>query len=216
MIESRYKIKSIGRKFGKLTVLKDLEPLVTPSGQKNRLCLCKCECGNIKKVRFLHLNHNRIRSCGCLTKKLNGKSKTPIGRLYHGIKSRISHYHSERHLYYDKGIGMCEEWMNDFESFEKWCKENGYKKGLHIDRKDGNKGYSPSNCRFVTPKVNCNNRYNTKYVDYKGKTVSLQLLLKDLNYPNKYETVYSRLKRGWSIEDALFKKPNSNYSGRFK
>jgi len=45
---------------------------------------------------------------------------------------------------------MCDGWLNDFKVFEKWCLENGYKKGLEIDRKDNNNNYEPNNCQFIT------------------------------------------------------------------
>lgn len=51
--------------------------------------------------------------------------------------------------YYDRGIRVCDEW-NWWPTFAEWAAGNGYKKGLEIDRRDNDKGYSPSNCRFVT------------------------------------------------------------------
>lgn len=145
-------------------------------------------------------------SCGCINKTRNGKSKTPIGRLFHGIKSRCSQYNPERHLYFDKGIKVCDIWDSDFDLFESWCIENGYKKGLHIDRVDGDKGYYPENCRFVTPKINANNRFNTLYVEYKGGKWALKMLLQHLGKDNKYYTIYGRIKNlNWSVSDAINK-----------
>lgn len=203
-----------GTTFGKLTVIKEGDSIRTPSGQTNRTMLCVCSCGNKKQIRVMHLTRGRIKSCGCLSKTMDGESTTDIGKLFSGMKSRCSVYHQERHLYYDKGIKVCKAWTDDFSIFKKWCINNGYKKGLYIDRIDGNKGYSPTNCRFVTPQVNANNRVNTFYVEYKNKTIALKLLLKDLGNPNKYYTVYARIKRGWSVTDAIFTKPANNYSSR--
>lgn len=56
--------------------------------------------------------------------------------------------------YRDKGITICDEWLNDFNAFEKWALENGYQKGLTIDRIDRDGNYEPSNCRWVTPREN--------------------------------------------------------------
>lgn len=44
-----------------------------------------------------------------------------------------------------KGIKVCEEW-HDKENFKKWCKENGYIKGVRINRLDSAKDYCPENC----------------------------------------------------------------------
>ena len=46
---------------------------------------------------------------------------------------------------------VCEEWQNDFNAFETWAFDNGYRPGcnLSLDRIDVNKGYSPDNCRYA-------------------------------------------------------------------
>lgn len=49
--------------------------------------------------------------------------------------------------YGGKGIEVCEEW-HDRERFRKWALENGYKKGLRLERIDGKGNYEPSNCIF--------------------------------------------------------------------
>ena len=203
MKNREYKLKAVGKRYGMLVVLSNEEPIRTPSGQLNRVCRCICDCGKEKNIRFLHLNHGRITSCGCLTQSRNGKSNTPIGKLFSGIRSRCSHYHSERHLYFDKGIKICSEWEEDFDRFESWCKENGYEKGLHIDRIDGNLGYSPDNCRFVTPKENANNTCKNIVFEYKGESKTLSQIIEISNCGLKYTTVYARIKRGWSLLDSL-------------
>lgn len=196
-----------GTRYGRLTVLGEGEKLILPSGQTNRTLKCICDCGSIKDIRIMHLTRGKISSCGCIIRTMNGESNTDIGTLYRSIKWRTSKKYTESHLYYDKGIKVCSEWLNSYELFKKFCLENGYKKGLQIDRIDNSKGYSPDNCRFVTNVVNVNNRNNTFCVYYKGQKHSLQLLLRKLNYPNKYGTVRSRILRGWEIEEAIFEKP---------
>ena len=58
--------------------------------------------------------------------------------------------------YGGRGITLCDEWR-DFLCFKLWYKNN-HSRGMQIDRSDNNKGYSPQNCRFVTPSENCRNR----------------------------------------------------------
>ena len=74
--------------------------------------------------------------------------KENIGSLHYHMMRRC--YNPKSVMYKDygaKGISVCEEWHNrDF--FRKWAMENGYKKGLKLERIDGSKGYSPDNCRF--------------------------------------------------------------------
>jgi hypothetical protein len=69
------------------------------------------------------------------------------------------HYEMMRRCYNEKsvmfstygavGIKVCNEWHNR-ESFRKWCLENGYKKGLRLERIDSSGNYEPENCRFGT------------------------------------------------------------------
>lgn len=46
-----------------------------------------------------------------------------------------------------KGIKVCSEW-HDRETFRKWALENGYVKGLRLNRIDSTKDYCPENCLF--------------------------------------------------------------------
>ena len=96
-------------------------------------------------------------------------------------------------------IGMCEEWENDFQLFRNWAIENGYRPELTIDRIDNSKGYSPENCRWVTPKQQANNRRSNVCVEYEGKRFTLSELADYVGLPRN--TVKLRYENGWGIED---------------
>lgn len=64
--------------------------------------------------------------------------------------------HTAARWYHDKGIRVCDEWNENFHSFAKWAKENGYFDGGSIDRIDASKGYNPENCRWITLDENRN------------------------------------------------------------
>ena len=55
------------------------------------------------------------------------------------------------------GISVCEDWM-EFIPFMEWALNNGYTDEMTIDRVDSDKGYCPSNCRFVGYGVQSANR----------------------------------------------------------
>lgn len=201
-------------RYGKLTILKEVEKLILPCGQKNRAFLCRCDCGKEKVIRMVHLTNGRILTCGCLGKEIYGESKSKIYKLWNSIKTRCKENYFESEFYYKKGIRVCDLWLNSFQEFKKFALSNGYKEGLTIDRIDSNGNYEPNNVRFVTPKENCNNRKNTYMVIYNGESISLQILLEKLKYKGNITTIYARLKRGYSIENALSKPIGKNYIGR--
>lgn len=74
------------------------------------------------------------------------------------------------HNYGARGINICDEWMN-FEPFYYWAIENGYQKGLELDRIDNNGPYAPDNCRWTTRHENLNNRRMTVYLTVNGVTL---------------------------------------------
>ena len=134
--------------------------------------LCRCRCGNEKRVLVYHLLDGSIKSCGCLSRErmtTHGCWHKTWYEVYHSMMQRCGHSEgaSERQLndYRDRGITVCELWRNSPMAFGDWLLAHGWRKGLQIDRIDNNQGYSPENCRVVTPKENANNRRNTLRLD---------------------------------------------------
>lgn len=194
-----------GDKYSNLTVIGEAEKVRLPSGQTNRMMLCKCDCGQEKVIRLLHLTRGRIRSCGCLSGHENHKmTNDPLYTVWRGMKNRCycSSYR-QHHLYADKGVTIIEEWKNSFTVFYNWSIANGWAPGLTIDRIDGNGNYEPDNCRFVTPLVNTCNLSTTIYVKHEGEKVSLRLLVHQKGRSKDYATIRVRVKRGWSAKRAI-------------
>ena len=154
-----------GMRFGKLTVVSFLES----SRGNGRRWSCICDCGKTSDVRSVNLISGSTISCGCMRGKAakhgecrNGK-ETHIYRLWAHMKDRC--YNTKKdsyHRYGGRGIRICDEWLNDFESFKKWALGNGYKRELQIDRIESNGNYEPGNCRFVTGTVNTRNQEQVK------------------------------------------------------
>lgn len=113
--------------------------------------------------------------------------------------------------YGGRGIKICDDWVNNPQSFYDWSINNGYKKGLTIDRIDVNGNYEPSNCRWVTKEIQDNNRRNNRKITYKGETKTLSQWAKEFNI-NK-TTLSDRLKAGNSIDEAL-NKPVTRCGGK--
>jgi hypothetical protein len=81
-INMRRKIYIIGQKFGKLTVIKEVQ-----IKNSQRRYLCHCECGNEKEIQGCHLTNGHTTSCGCSWYKYGENNKTWKG--YKEISSRF-------------------------------------------------------------------------------------------------------------------------------
>ena len=206
---------SKGERYNKLTVIKEVKAFVQPSGQTQRAFLCKCDCGNEKKVRLSHLRHDRVISCGCEIGEMHGDTGTNLHNIWRGMVNRCTRSsYKESHLYKDRGISVYNKWEKSYLTFKDWALNNGYTEGLTIDRIDNSKGYNPDNCRFVTQYINNLNRRNTFKVKYKGKKEPLMIILDRKGIKNKYPTIKSRIRRGWDAEEAIDKPiRKGNYNG---
>ena len=73
-----------GEKYGKLTIIGEAEPHITPSGQKQRMVLCSCSCGSEPiEVQLSHLRSGHTTSCGCYNKeKLKEANKKYTPKKY--------------------------------------------------------------------------------------------------------------------------------------
>ena len=59
----------VGKKFGRLTVIKRVENSIQPNKSKKIRYYCQCECGNYKIVTACHLRDGHTTSCGCYGKE---------------------------------------------------------------------------------------------------------------------------------------------------
>lgn len=146
--------------------VKEEEPFIRKNGYKRRRASFICpECKNIFITIIESIKSKSVRSCGCARYKYISKAKTthglhskPIYQVYRNMLTRCYNKNNHRYKWYGaRGISVCDQWKKDCISFFKWAFENGYKRGLELDRIDNDGNYEPSNCRFVTHKENMNN-----------------------------------------------------------
>jgi hypothetical protein len=108
----RKKLKLIGQKFNKLTV-------VSFAYMKNHQSYwyCKCNCGNQHIVVARHLTSGGIKSCGC-SHNIHKLSKTRFYAIWHGMKQRCLNSNRKVYKYYGaKGIKVCDRWL-EFKNFK--------------------------------------------------------------------------------------------------
>ena len=203
------KIEMIGKKYGYLTVLEDLPPYITPTGNSIRMVLCECKCKKVLPVQAQHLRTGNTYSCGCKSVELqdktrvkHGLSNTRLFKIWQGMKARC--YNSKTvgyEKYGGRGITMCVEWFNDFMSFYNWSMENGYSDNLSIDRIDVNGNYEPSNCRWADIETQANNKTNNVVISHNGETMNLSQWAKKLDIP--VHVLMCRRNLCWSNERIL-------------
>lgn len=137
-------------------------------------CVCKCKCGRIFIRLTKSIMNGQSKMCYLCNNKITAEKNRRafprhgkrLYRIWCGIKSRCYNSNYPKYPWYGgRGITMCNEWKNDFVSFEMWANANGYNDNLSIDRIDNNKNYCPMNCRWAdahTQNTNQNIRKDNK------------------------------------------------------
>lgn len=102
-----------------------------------------------------------------------GQKKPGCYGSWEAMRQRCLNKKNEKyHVYGGRGITICTEW-NSFETFYQWALSSGWEAGLTIDRIDGDKGYFPNNCRWVTNSENAKNKKPTRMVGSKNARTTL-------------------------------------------
>lgn len=205
-----------GQKFNYLTFEK-FDHVVDTGKNRRTYWLCKCDCGKEVVLRADQVKSGNTKSCGChkhevdsqkaniILKKVNtkhGLSKTRLYSIYENIVGRCTNplEHSYER-YGGRGILICNEWLNDVNSFYDWAINNGYKDNLTIDRINNNGNYEPNNCRWANNITQCNNRRSNIKIKYKGKTQSLTMWCRELRL--NYRKANHQYHKGISFEQII-------------
>lgn len=114
---------------------------------------------------------------------LNTRWENPrISKIYWDIIKRCYKKENRGYRWYGaKGIKVCDEWLKDPSSFEKWALENGYQDNLSIDRKDETKDYCPENCWWIPLEENSRFKSTTTLIEFEGETYTGRQLAEKLN-----------------------------------
>ena len=199
-----------GKQFDYLLVIERGQPVKRKDGRYDSTFICRCKCGNIISVKGISLKKGNTTSCGCKRlesvgsiNRTHSQSKTRLYGIWERMKQRCYNQNTKCFSRYGaRGIVVCEEWINDYDSFQEWAYENGYNEKLTLDRIDVNGNYCPENCQWSTRKEQANNTTVTRYLTYKGITKPLSYWSDEVGIKSK--TILKRIdKLGWTVEEAL-------------
>lgn len=134
---------------------------------------------------------------------IHGLTDHRLHTIWGGIIQRTSNPKDKQYSDYGgRGIKMYFGWKWSFICFFNWAINNGYADHLVIDRINNDGHYCPSNCRWVTRKINNRNSRHNNLFTIHGKTKCLIEWSEIYNI--KYKTLWSRIyKSEWDIEKAL-------------
>lgn len=213
-----------GERVGALTVLHSV-PRRHPTVTRWRV---RCDCGAEKDTDGGDLSRMLKRGAGmCQAWCPKGNSgireavwkhglwDTPEYRVWRRMKQRCYVKGNASYARYGgRGITVCPKWRKDFNAFLADMGPMPAPK-MSIDRIDGDKGYSPKNCRWATPKEQANNRCTNVFIDTPWGRMTISEASEKSGIP--YHVLSHRVNNGkpWKSMFRPVRKKNEKYKTRW-
>jgi hypothetical protein len=201
-----------GCTYGHWTVLRQ----TSRDACNKRRWWCVCRCGNERSVVASRLARGLSRSCGCRRAALSSERSRTHGESHsnrNGMGSSeyivwcgiISRCHSPSNGRYDayggRGISVYPKWRGSFEEFVTYVGRRP-SKAHSLDRINNDGNYEPGNVRWAT-RIEQQRNKRTNHLITIG-TETLTLIEWSERSGNKETTIYMRLQRGQTPEQAVF------------
>lgn len=201
----------IGDKYGRLVAVR----IVGINKWRNRIWLFKCDCGKEIELPYSKVKCGHTKSCGCLrvetTKRLktkHGLRQTRFYKIWAGVKKRCENpKYKDYPNYGGRGIRLSIEWLtfenfyNDmFFTYSEHVKKYG-EKNTTIERKNVNGNYDKDNCDWATKLEQARNTRANRLLTFEGETLCVTQWAERFSMTR--QKIEKRLKRGWSVEEAL-------------
>jgi len=153
----------------------------------------------MSKRERLSLNSKRWRK--------NNPDKYRINNAWNHMMQRCYNKNDKAYARYGgRGITVCDRWHDHMnfrkDMLRKYLKAKEEKGKVFLDRTDNDKGYSPDNCKWVTPTDSNNNRSDNRFLEWGGKKMTIPQWARHLGI--KRSTLSQRYYvLGWDIEKCL-------------
>jgi hypothetical protein len=199
------------RDFKYLSVIEEIEPIISKSGTTHRMVLCQCKCGKTTVVRVELIAREGNSSCGCHRKefytrprekgKTNKTRNLPEYHTWRTMKDRCLNPNNHNYKGYGgRGITVSSEWA---ESFDRFLLDMGKRPSdkHSLDRIDNEKGYNKENCRWADTYQQSTNKRNNRFFEFNGQSMCLQEWSRKIGISQT--SLWRRFNKGWSVEKAL-------------
>ena len=98
--------------------------------------------------------------------KWESETTSPTYNSWRSMRNRCLFNNTSAKHYKDKGITICAEWIEDFDSF---VRDMGMRPSdTTLDRKDPLGNYEPSNCRWASHREQQNNKHSLTSIEKDG------------------------------------------------
>lgn len=180
------KVKGVKRKdltgqlFGELKVLKRLE-----CGPKKVKWLCECIItGQTRNVLMSDLLSGKVTT----RSNKHGLSKHELYETWEQMIQRCTNpNHKSYSNYGDRGISFCPTWKE----FPQFLRDMGERpKGMTLERKNNNKGYSKRNCKWATRTEQNSNTRRNRILKFKGENYTMKSFGEKFNVSAKMLSHY--------------------------
>jgi hypothetical protein len=169
-----------------------------PDGK--RYWLCRCPCGLELAINSSRLRSGATRCCHRCAITKHGKARSPEYGNWKAMVQRCTNpNHASYPEYGGRGITVCDRWM----TFADFHADVGDRPAPNctLHRLNGSEGYRPGNVVWAAPSVQNRNTARNVFLTHDGETLTVTDWSARVGIP--IGTIQGRLRRRWSVADAL-------------
>lgn len=222
-IRGSFSIQELNKKLASLkcglTAVAKIKDTQKIHGMFRSMALFSCNKCNKECIRAIsYVLCSPPLSCGCFRPPAKNKKYILIDKylpkIYRMMISRCYKPTTDKYKHYGgRGVTVCDEWLNNPQSFFDWAANNGWKKGLQIDKDKLGDGmtYSPENCCIVTMEENLKMRKRVNKYEYNGSLYTTGELKKMLgcSYCYLYKNLIIKKRNVYDVMAGYKKNPNT-------